>query len=239
MLIYDDFVFMHTPKTAGYFVKEALIAELAAPSEQLKGHAGWDSIPAAAVGRPVLMYVRNPWDWYVSWYHWMIGINLSRKSNAEVQENQWLRLLFGEDLKIADDGPHGVNDFATMVRSACENLDPRHPLMAEMIANGDRHAEAVADGDDFYTANVKKVAGAGLGTDLLTIGRYESLFDDLAEFFTQNEIAVDDGLVPRMEARQPVNASPHRHYREYYDDELRDLVGRSCRELIEGFDYAF
>ncbi len=239
MLIYDDFVFIHMPKTAGLFLEEALATEYAPPTETLSQHTGWDEMPPAAAGRPALMYVRNPWDWYVSWYHFMTKVNLPSKSNAEIRQNQWLRLLLGEDLRVTHDGLRGAHDFATLVRSACENLTPSHPVMAEMLARGEPRAARVAHGDDFYTVTIKYLAGAGHGSDLLTIGRYESLLDDLERFFVRNEIPIEDDLLPRIRARQPSNTSPRAPYRDYYDDDLRDLVGRSCRELIETFGYSF
>ena len=50
----------------------------------------------------------------------------------------------------------------------------------------------------------------------------------------------DDGEeIGRIRAGAPVNASDHGPYRDYYDDELRDLVGKACRPLIERFGYRF
>ena len=33
-------------------------------------HAGIDLIPAEYAHLPAIAFIRNPWDWYVSWYHW-------------------------------------------------------------------------------------------------------------------------------------------------------------------------
>lgn len=239
MLVYEQFVFVHTPKTAGIFLSEALRHEFPPPVKVLETHAGWDAIPPEAAGRPVLMYVRNPWDWYVSWYLFWTLKWLPGKSSDWARRNPWVRLLFGEEIEVTPDGLRGVNDFATTLRIACESLDPSSPAMAKMIRDGAPHAESIEAGDDFYTARFKQLAGAGLGSDLLTVGRYESLLADLDRFFARNGIPLGDGVLDRIATRDPVNVNDRRPYREYYDDELRDLVGRSCSMLIEGFDYRF
>jgi hypothetical protein len=240
MVIYDRFVFLHLPKTAGIFVTEVLRDELGPPAEVLETHAGWDSIPSGARDRPVLMFVRNPWDWYVSWYHFWTGPWLRRQPPAEVRRDPWVRLLFGDRVEVVDGDLRGVPDFAATVRTACRDLVPGNPALADLIAAGDPHAAAIAPGDDFYSARFKQMAGAGLGTDQLTIGRFEALAEDLGRFLAEHSpVADDDGGARRIAARGSVNATDRRPYREYYDDELRALVGDSCRTLIEGFDYRF
>ncbi len=203
MLIHERFVFLHMPKTAGIFLGDALGRELPQDSlhaPQRRQHAGWDEIPDYARDRPVLGYVRNPWDWYVSWYHFLRGY---RPDNAHFNRFS----------------ANGANDFAATVRNAC--------------------AGAPAGGGDFYTFRFRKLAGAGLSSDCLTIGRFETLFDDLELFLAGAGVTISDRAMTRMRQGKPQNDGPHRPYREYYDDELRDFVGDSCRTLVERFDYSF
>jgi len=239
VLIYDSFVFVHMPKTAGTFLAEALSEDLYPPVDRLEPHTGWDAIPTSAAGLPGLMYVRNPWDWYVSWYHFWTESWLPRHWADGSPAPPLVRLLLGEQVTMTRDGLRGEFDFATMIRGACGNLTPDHPVIAELIEEEDPRLAGIQFGNDFYTTRFKQLAGAGLVSDLLTIGRYESLIDDLEQFFVHNEIPVAADAVARIKARQPVNTSPHRPYRDYYDDDLRDLVGDSCRTLIDRFDYVF
>ena len=71
MVITKHFVFLHMPKTGGTFVEKACGAHL--PREwiattSLHRHAPWEEIPERYQGLPVFFLVRNPWDWYVSWF---------------------------------------------------------------------------------------------------------------------------------------------------------------------------
>jgi hypothetical protein len=164
-------------------------------------HAGWDRIPREATGLPILTYVRNPWDWYVSWYH----ANMGRETPTPV----FRRLSGGRTL-----------DFATMVRRAC--------------ALGDE-----APAGDLCTAYFRLIVGDGLDSPLLTIGRFESLIDDLESFLVAAGVKSADGSIARMRAAAPLNASKHDPYHRYYSEELRDLVGESCQLAIDRFGYRF
>ena len=229
MLIYDQFVFLHVPKTGGMFLTDAFADLLGPPAASLERHSGWDEIPAWAAGRPVLMYVRDPWDWDVSWYRYLTESAFKEHPPDVVRADPWVQVLFGDE-----------HDFATIVKRACGGLDLEHPALIELLERHDAQAQLVAAGHDFYSAELRRIAGAGCGSDLLTVGRFESLFDDLERFSERNGIGLDAGALERLRARPAINASaPDRPHRDRYDDELRELVGRSCHTLTERFGYRF
>lgn len=71
MFLTRHFVFLHVPRTGGNFVR-ALLEQYAPPDWQLQraaDHATVHEIPASHRHLPRLAIVRNPYDWYVSWYH--------------------------------------------------------------------------------------------------------------------------------------------------------------------------
>lgn len=147
MLVHDRFVFVHNQKCGGTFVRRLLKQELG--REALRdsvSHDGWNKIPDDAAGRPVLCYVRNPWDWYVSWYEF------------KCQKPESRGKLFN---RLSGDCELG---FAQTVRNACELRLP---------ATGDA---------DLCTASFLYAAGEGLSSENLTVGRFESLLDDLERF---------------------------------------------------------
>ena len=238
MFIHDRFVFIHMPKTAGTFLSDALKSELSmaevSPDDL---YLGWKAIPAEAAGRPVLTYIRNPWEWYVSWYHfipkWIRTQPPERFRKDDVIHRIWRGSIYNETIV------EGVNDFATIIRNACDFLTPKKEKLAEAIDKGLISANLFTAGHDYYTVRFKQITGAGFDSDLLTVGRYESLLPDLERFFTRVGIPLDDCLRERVESGEPLNVGDRRPYREYYDDALRDLIGASCRTLIERFGYSF
>jgi Sulfotransferase family len=62
------------------------------------------------------------------------------------------------------------------------------------------------------------------------VGQVESLADHLATICARLELTAD---LPHL------NANPHRHYREYYDADTRDLVAASSQFEIGRFGYRF
>lgn len=101
MLLTRDFVFLHVPKTGGTFVRRVLLDHAPAPWEvvEARDHATVREIPASYAHLPRLTFVRNPFSWYVSWYHFHL-------TRAERQP-------FFDD--ISD---HGHLDFAATMRRA-------------------------------------------------------------------------------------------------------------------------
>lgn len=211
MLIHDNFIFIHVPKTGGSFLGSALKREMPAGSLRRgapeKKHPGWNDIPDEALGRPVLIYVRNPWDWYVSWYHAVASKHKQRHPDADV---------------VA-----GVTDLDTLIRQACSGSLP-----------GSQPPPSPGH-QDLYTQNILRACGDRLEADELFVGRFESLVDDLGRFLSAAGAPLGDAAIGRIRSAEPVNASEHRPYREYYDGELQELVASSCRVTIERFGYRF
>jgi hypothetical protein len=67
------FVFIHFPKTGGSFVRWVMRERAPAEwgVEVIQDHPTVVEIPPAYRDLPRFGFVRNPWDWYVSWYHYL------------------------------------------------------------------------------------------------------------------------------------------------------------------------
>lgn len=75
MILSRDFVFIHFPKTGGTFFR--YLCEQYAPAEWeiriMDDHPSVQEIPEAYQHLPVFGMIRNPFDWYVSWYFYLKG----------------------------------------------------------------------------------------------------------------------------------------------------------------------
>jgi hypothetical protein len=70
------------------------------------------------------------------------------------------------------------------------------------------------------------------GNDILSyVGRFESLDDDF--LYICEKINVQPAKLPHL------NRATLGNYRDYYDDETRDLIQEWCRQDIETFGYEF
>ncbi len=68
MVLTDDFVYVHLPKSAGTFVTHVLRRVYGDRAIDVDKHGTCSDIPATHRGRPVFSTVRNPYERYVSQY---------------------------------------------------------------------------------------------------------------------------------------------------------------------------
>lgn len=105
MILTRHFVFVHVPKTGGNFVRRILLEH--APAEwqlrELDAHTHADAIPASHAALPRIAFTRNPFDWYVSWFHFQ----QDTRSEFFLQISDGGRLDFQASMRNAftGDGP--------------------------------------------------------------------------------------------------------------------------------------
>lgn len=216
MLITPWFSFLHMAKTGGSFVKEVLVEQYG-DQVTVGYHDPWDRLPERDL--PVLIFARNPWDWYVSWFHFLQD-HYARTAPEVRDADPIYRTGFGS----------GTHDFATAVRIACRGqIEVPIPLLQESIA---RHG-------DFYTAAFMHMVGDGLDDPRLTLGRTEQLREDLIAFVQRTDVPKIESLIAAIRETPANNRSARGDYRRYYDVELRDLVGGSSKWMIDRFGYTF
>jgi hypothetical protein len=210
------FVFLHVPRTGGSFIKATCLRNL--PSEwfvptSAHRHAPYSQVPSECKDLPMITFVRNPWDWYVSWYHWTTQIAVERRGGA-----MW---------KSAFDS--GRASFGEAVARACTGRDFENrvtkPVMQER-------------GVDHYTAIFDVIARQGLDEGRVEIGRYENLADDLLGFLDRHDVPIPPSFADAIHGSDRESSSVHLHYRDHYDSDLRQLVQASC-PLVREFGYSF
>jgi hypothetical protein len=69
VLVTPNFVVLHIPKTGGLFLRSVCFKHFdVLPETEEEIHLGYRHLPDEARNRPCFTLVRNPWDWYVSWF---------------------------------------------------------------------------------------------------------------------------------------------------------------------------
>lgn len=99
MYLTRHFVFVHVPRTGGNFVR--VLLEQHAPADwQLQhgpDHATVFDIPASHQHLPRLAIVRNPYAWYVSWFHFQ----QKTRDDFYLEISEGGRLGFADSLRNA------------------------------------------------------------------------------------------------------------------------------------------
>jgi hypothetical protein len=158
--------------------------------------------------------VRNPWDWYVSWYQNMTQVRPEQRSGP-----------------IWETGfSSGESDFATTVRRACTGEGFESPRTSPLMSSL---------GVDHYTALHAWTTGEVSGRGTAEVLRFESLREDFQAFLSRHKVPVDEPFLAALHNDPPVGASDRRPYPEYYDRGLRELVRDRAAPIIAAHDYEF
>jgi hypothetical protein len=230
MIVTEKFVFVHLPRTGGTFVSE-LIRKFFPEAHEIGYHLPRTLLPRQYSHLPVLGAVRNPWEFYVSWYHHVLP------RDAATTLISWM----------TDRGKLG---FVGTTRNALnlgvdnQRLDVLIEILPEEVDYGRRHIPNITK------EAMRRVRGTGVGyytfrfnhlfgnADEMFICRQETLRHDLLNFFEAIG-AASSHLRDYVLGSEKMNTADHLHYSTYYTPELADLVSIRDRQLVERFGYIF
>ncbi|ESQ82523.1 hypothetical protein AEAC466_16795 [Asticcacaulis sp. AC466] len=228
MIVCDAFVFPHLHKSGGTFVGRMMMTCIAS-AKRVGYHLPYAEVPASYRALPVIGTVRNPWSYYVSWYHFQQG---QAKPNP-------LFIICSEDRSQGFEGT--ITNLLTL-----ENDNARVVRLAEAFPD-----HFVNYGLNVTRSCIRRISGSGLGF-------YSFLYNRLyagaptprilrMEELRQNLHHALPGL-PReelmkcqhfLQSSPNLNVSEHAPYHEYYTPDLAALVAKMDRNLIEAYGYRF
>lgn len=222
MYVGHRFVFVHLPKTGGEFLRGVLAKHFPGDVVEtgIAKHGSVVDLPEELRELPKFASVRNPWDWHVSWYHYLMGSGRRPAHRERVRATQKMFVRISHDLSA---------DFGTTIR----NFYLPDPVPADVGGAW----RAVLDQDiDLQTWHLhRQVADDAT----VVIGRQESLGEDFLAFLDSIGLPVTGDLREDLLSSDRPNRSKHARYHEYYDEELAEEIRRRAAEVIERFGYSF
>jgi hypothetical protein len=230
MIVTDKFVFVHVPRSGGTFIT-GIIRKFFPSAHEIGHHLPLELLPREYSHLPVLGTVRNPWEFYVSLYHYVWPKDAASILVSWMSENGRL----GFEGSIRNLLNLGVND---------ERIDVLIEMLPERLDYSKRHIPSVtkdamrrvrSTGVGYYTLRFNQMFG---NADDVFFCRLETLRRDLVAFFEEIGAATDE-LLNYVLGSDKVNAADHLHYSTYYTPELAELVLLRDRPLIERFGYVF
>ena len=188
MITTDKFVFIHMHKTGGQTINH--IIEQCVPSVRHIGyHYPYHLLPPECSGLPIVGMVRNPWDWYISWYAFNISLNdvnplffiVSDAGQADFKNT--LKNL----INLGSDTPRNRNYRNALIEMLPESLDGNQGVLRRVT-----HCVR-----ELYTAHLRGVGVAGNrhdqgGDDLTRPGRKSVTVDGRREIDHRREPGVPD-----------------------------------------------
>ncbi|MGD1913894.1 MAG: hypothetical protein ACFB2X_24560 [Rivularia sp. (in: cyanobacteria)] len=267
MIITNNFVFLHLHKSGGNFVKKVIFQLF--PQAQLIGHHyPIKMIPPEYQNLPVLGVVRNPWDFYVSYYAFqksLVAKFEAEKGNLSQTEYQSLvdrgiDPRNGIDILFDVLGNEGKLDFVQTTTNFLNLGNPAGKLdeVLELMPPelGRRGKSTPIQKQGFKGINVtrddlEKIRNTGEGfytflfkhiygiENNVHFPRMETLRQDLINFLQKLGIEMNQSKQELIQNTARENVSNHKNYLSYYTPELENLVREKDALVINKFDYQF
>jgi hypothetical protein len=228
VIVAERFVFLHLHKSGGTFVNDFLL-RFATGARRVGYHLPRSLVPPECAHLPVLGFVRNPWEFYVSWFAFQSGLpapNVLFRTSSENGRLNFERTIVNL-LELGTTGRH---------------LDALVALLPTGYAQQGFNVPRFA---------LEKIRSSGLG---LYSFLYRHVFDGPGVTIVRRTERLRAEMISMLaEAGEPVtasmrryladapdsNASCHASYASYYGRELRDLVAARDADVIarHGFEY--
>lgn len=228
MIVTSRLVFLHLHKSGGTFVNQFLLRFF--PEAQVIGyHLPRAHLPAQFARLPLYGLVRNPWDYYVSWYSFQTMRPIPNP----------LFSCTSDDGRLDFTGT--VRNLVTLSEQPDRLAKLRSRLPDQFTGHGvnlTRNCLAPLDGSrsGFYSFMYRRMFGDDQD---VAFGRFESLRDDFAAFLERRGVELTAEMTRYIRFHDPTNSSIHRPYWELYDDLTRDLVAERDADVIKRFGYRF
>jgi hypothetical protein len=212
--------------------------------------------------------IRNPWDFYVSYYAFQKALIDSAKVKLAKLSAEEYELLVksgvdpcnGIDILFENLSNNGTLDFVettTNLLNLSTTGDQLNPVLEFMPTElGRRGKSTPLQYEGFRGMNVTRDdlenirdTSEGLYTFLfrrmydcaegLYTAKLNNLRQDLISFFTALKIEIEPSLKEYILTAEPDNISHHDYYPAYYTPSLKNLVGKRDAFLIENFGFEF
>ena len=175
--------------------------------------------------------VRNPWEFYVSWYHHVWPRDIATPLHSWLSENG-KRQFEGYTYNAVNLGID--NDrLDALIERMPDEVDFTKRNISNITKEDLRRIRGTGVG--YYTFRFNQLFGS---TDGIFFCRQESLRSDLIQFLERVGAASNE-LRAYIRASHKKNTANHSHYATYYTPELADLVSIRDRAVIERFAYTF
>lgn len=235
MIVTDRFVFIHMHKTGGQTLNQVI--KRCCPTHRAIGyHFPICELPAEFVSWPVVGIVRNPWDWYVSWYAFNCRPNIRNPLFDVVSDGGTAD--FGTTvsnlINLGSSQDSSRQHRETLIRILPETLDQNRG-----VGLTKQNIQDFSDNETgYYSWLFRRMVGDG-SSGPLYVGHFENLAADFLHIMEQLEVSERDAITLELKKDERRNSSRHSHYSHYYGATLRNLVATRERELIESYGYEF
>jgi hypothetical protein len=238
MIVTDHFVYIHVSRSGGTFLNK-LIMEQVPGARMLQYHGQLKDLPDDLSHLPVIGFVRNPWDWYVSMY-----------SDYRRKQQYVFRILSDGGalqfrptvtrfLNLGDNSEQSQRLLKQLVRTAPRIINKQRPGRSELPGLKSEQFANYPEGIGYYSWLFGLMFESEHEHDI-HIGRFEKLRKETLRLFEETGTPITDAISAYLKEAQPLNTSPRpKDYVSGYPPQLEQLVAERDKDLIGRFGYTF
>jgi len=237
MIVTKHFVYIHTSRTAGTFLNK-LIIEHVPGAEMIQYHGHLSDLPETYSHLPVIGFVRNPWDWYVSMFFDYRG---KQQYIFQIISNDGaldFEATVSQFLKLGDNSVQSKRLLDRLVTAAPTVINAQWPgrrdkpgLRSELFAN---FPENVG-----YYSWLFQLMYESKNNQRIHIGRFENLRQEALRLFELTGTPITKGISDYLNKGEILNASARPYSYSEYSPELAQLVADKEKYLVDRYDYDF
>ncbi len=238
MIVTKHFVYIHTSRTAGTFLNK-LILEHVPGARMLQYHGHLRDLPGEYSHLPVIGFVRNPWDWYVSMF-----FDYRRKQQYVYQIISERGALGYEEtisrfLKLGDNSVQSKRLLDQLVKAAPTIINARTPARRHLPGLRSEHFANFPEDHGYYSW-LFKLMFESKKKHPVHIGRFENLREEALDLFMITRTPITEAITSYLEKTEPLNSSARpKTFIGGYPPALEQLVADKEKYLIDKFSYEF
>jgi len=224
MIVFKKYIYLHLQKTAGTFITNFLINHKNAVKVHMR-HSSYKHI-GSPKGKIIWGGIRNPWDWYVSWYAsntTSVGTTFPGIFSEGMDFKEFMKKIFFG----IKSGKHGRDLYFDKISKANVGV-----YTYRYIDRFGKDINTLPLSKSYFLKNHDNI----IMVPHRNIYRFENLSEDIKRIMA-NELTVED--IQKLDSLAKVNTSRHKDYKEYYDDEMIEWVKEKDQLIIEKFSYKF
>jgi hypothetical protein len=237
LIVTDYFVYVHVSRSGGTFLNK-LIREHVPGAQMIQYHGHLNDLPAEFAHLPVIGFVRNPWDWYVSMFS-----DYARKQQYVFQILS-ARGALGFDetvskfLNLGDSSVTSKKLLRQLASVAPRVIRAERPPRNHLPGLRSEHFKNYPEGMGYYSWLVKLMFESERDHHV-QFGRFEDLRAEALRLFEETGTPITREITAYLSAAKPLNTSPRpKNFVSCYGPELRQLVVEKDGYLIDRFGYS-
>ena len=238
MIVTKHFVYIHVSRTGGTFLNK-LILEHVPGARMLQYHGQLRDLPEFFSHLPVIGFVRNPWDWYVSMFcdyrrkqQYVYEI-VSEGGDVDFEETVARFVRLGDNSVLSKDLLCKLVDAAPKVINA---QTPRR------LSNPGLRSEqfAVFPENFGYYSWLTRLMFESIKTHRVHIGRFENIREEALRLLTLTGTPITEGITVYLKQAEAMNTSSRPiDFIGAYPPELELLVADNEKYLVDQFHYDY